>query len=194
MLVGAWPTPKWHILYILYIYDMWVNLAPQRAEKMAVEWECGTGIRPSFTEIFWYLKSSFSIWVLLAYVFNHDLTKHYWANFWVLNFLKIWYFLQREDGMGLNYHPSNTNSIDLDSTSQSSNSRVNLMNEFGLWFKITWKIQPPMAQLSTLPLGQRSTAGDVKMASALSLSPLLHSMYADEEARKLAFFTHLRTD
>lgn len=51
-----------------------------------------------------------------------------------------------------------------------------------------------MAQLSTLPLGQRSTAGDVKMASALSLSPLLHSMYADEEARKLAFFTHLRTD
>lgn len=117
MLVGAWPTPKWHILYILYIYDMWVNLAPQRAEKMAVEWECGTGIRPSFTEIFWYLKSSFSIWVLLAYVFNHDLTKHYWANFWVLNFLKIWYFLQREDGMGLNYHPSNTNSIDLDSTS-----------------------------------------------------------------------------
>lgn len=51
-----------------------------------------------------------------------------------------------------------------------------------------------MAQLSALPLGQRSTAGDVKMASALFLSPLLHSKCADEEARKLVFLTRLRTD
>lgn len=46
-------------------------------------------------------------------------------------------------------------------------------------------MERPMAQTSALSLGQRSTAGDVKMASAHSLSPLLHSKYADEEARKL---------
>lgn len=28
MIAAAPPTPKRHILYILYIYDMWVNLAP----------------------------------------------------------------------------------------------------------------------------------------------------------------------
>lgn len=56
-------------------------------------------------------------------------------------------------------------------------------------------MQPPIVQHSALPLGQRSTAGDVIMASALSLSPPLLSKYADEEARNLAFFTHhLRTD